>query len=803
MLRRRLSPPDHRKPPDIVRADARVRIAYSRALGAPHSGFLSMLFDKTPAPVLLGLALFALAAPAQAADETAEADTIIVTGHRDLVRETLPTTIEAASAEEIARSTSVLNAEDTLRYFPNIFVRKRHVGDTQAPITTRTSGVGASARSLIYADGVLLSALIGNNNSNASPKWGMVSPDEIDNVEVLYGPFSAAYSGNSIGAVVEIQTRMPDAFEASLNTAGSLQAFEQYGTDDTFSAHQLSAATGNRFGPISFWFGAQRTESDSHPLQYATATRPIAPSGAGAVTNGAFADVNRTGAPIVVLGAGGLEHQVQDNLKLRTRWEITSDTSLTYAVGRFANDTESSVQTYLRNGADQPVFAGGPLNIGGYAYTIAASAFSNGVYAFDEEHWMQSLALNHRGERLDWRIVASAYDYETSEQRTPSTALPVALTGGAGSITRFDGTGWINLDGKAVWRVSEAHELSFGAHLDRYELANNRFNTGDWISGAAGALASAARGETETHAVWAQDVWRINPAVTLIAGGRWETWEARDGLNFSASPALNVIQPALDATEFSPKTSLEWAIAADWSARVSLGRAYRFPTVGELYQAITTGATLTAPNPNLRPENAFSTEWSVERRFESGRVRASIFTETIEDALISQTAPLVVGSPTLFTYVQNIDEVESRGLELVGEYDNALVPGLSLSGSVTYVDPTIESDPSFPAAEGKQIPQVPNWRATFVATYRPDGRWVFTLAGRYSDRVYATIDNSDVVTHTYQGFDGYLVFDARAHLALNAHWSAALSVENLGAEDYFLFHPFPQRTLAAELQYRF
>ncbi len=650
---------------------------------------------------------------------------------------------------------------------------------------------------------MLLSALIGNNNSNASPKWGMVSPEEIAHVDVLYGPFSAAYAGNSIGAVVEIETRMPDAFEATINLAGSVQHFEQYATEDEFAAHQLSATIGDRFGPFSFWLGAQRTESDSQPLAYATATRPASPSAAGAPLTGAFADLNRTGASIVVLGAGGLERQEQDNLKLRARWDIEPSTSVTYSIGRFGNDTESSVENYLQNGAGQTVYAGGPFSIGGYAYTLPATAFSNNVYRFEEEHWMQSVALNHHGDALSWRIVASAYDYDTSEQRTPSTALPAAFTGGAGSITRFDGTGWRTLDGKAIWRVGEAHELSFGAHADRYELANKRYATTNWLTGSTGALASAARGQTETFAIWAQDSWRIDPALRLTIGGRWENWQASEGVNFSASPALNVNQPELEATEFSPKASLEWNFAADWTARASIGRAYRFPTVGELYQAISTGATLTVPNPNLRPENALSTEWTIERRLEGGRVRLSLFTENIEDALISQTAPLVVGSPTLFNYVQNIDEVRSRGAELIGERDDVLIEGLSLSGSVTYVDPEIVRDTAFTAAEGKQLPQVPNWRATLVATYRLDDRWAFTIAGRYSDRVYATIDNSDSVTHTYQGFDGYLVFDARAHIAIDAHWTVAVGIENIGAEDYFLFHPFPQRTATAELQYRF
>ncbi len=175
----------------------------------------------------------------------------------------------------------------------------------------------------------------------------------------------------------------------------------------------------------------------------------------------------------------------------------------------------------------------------------------------------------------------------------------------------------------------------------------------------------------------------------------------------------------------------------------------------------------------------------------------------MNDALVSQTAPLVPSSTTLFNYVQNIDRIESRGVEILAEQNDALIHGLSLSGSVTYLDSEIKRDSAFRAAEGKQQPQVPRWRATAVATYRPDDKWAFTLAGRYSDRVYATIDNSDPITHTFQGFDDFLVFDVRAALALNAHWSAALGIENIGAADYYLFHPFPQRTATAELKYRF
>jgi iron complex outermembrane receptor protein len=153
--------------------------------------------------------------------------------------------------------------------------------------------------------------------------------------------------------------------------------------------------------------------------------------------------------------------------------------------------------------------------------------------------------------------------------------------------------------------------------------------------------------------------------------------------------------------------------------------------------------------------------------------------------------------------VQNIDHVQSRGIEAVVQKDNVLIEGLTVQGSLTYVDSHIVSDPVFAAAVGKQTPQVPRWRATVVVTYQPSETWSFTVAARYSDRVYATIDNSDIYTHTYQGFDSYFVLDARINYQISERWSVAVGADNLNNEKYFLFHPFPQRTVFAELNYNF
>jgi iron complex outermembrane recepter protein len=710
-----------------------------------------------------------------------------------------PLSTQSIDAQQIAATVNATTVEDALKYLPNIFIRRRHIGDTQAPMTTRTSGVGSSARSLIYADGVLLSALIGNNNGAASPRWGMVAPEEIERIEVLYGPYSAAYPGNSIGAVVNITTRTPQAFEAQAKVTTGLQGFRLYGTKDSFPTYEASGSVGDRRGPVSWFVSVSHVDSQGQPLNLVTANRTGAPSAVGTPVSGAFDDRNRAGAAIAVLGAGGLEDQLVDNAKLKLVWEIAPNVSASYLVGYFGNRDDAHVQSDLRDGAGASVYSGS-LNIGGFNFAVPASSFAGVMYRLEERHWMQALSLNgEAGPQLRWDAIATLYDYGKDEQRMPSGAPPAAFAGGAGTILDLSGTGWRTLDAKAVWTPNAVHTVTLGLHDDRYVLGSDRYNTTDWIEGARGPLSALSRGKTQTDAAFLQDAIRLTPDLHLTLGLREEHWRAFDGFNFSLAPALAASQPTLTADRASPKAVLAWTPAEDWRVTGSLAEAYRFPTVGELYQSVTVGATLQVPDPNLAPERAVSSELSVERSWRKASLRLSAFTEDVSSALISQTGPLPSGA--LASFVQNVDKVRSRGLEAVAEAHDVLVDGLDLSASATWVDSRIARDPVLPAAEGKQTPQVPRLRWTAVATWRANERLTLTAAARYSDRVFGTIDNSDLIGHTYQGFEGYLVVDARATWRIDPHWSAAVGVDNLTDSSYFVFHPFPQRSVLAELRY--
>src|SRR5688572_17582469 len=106
--------------------------------------------------------------------------TVTVTGGQPTSLPTqIPTTIEGITREQIEHSINATDSEDALKYLPSLLVRKRYVGDyNHAVLSTRASGTGNPARSMVYADGILLSNYLGNgiaNGSNYAPRWGMVT----------------------------------------------------------------------------------------------------------------------------------------------------------------------------------------------------------------------------------------------------------------------------------------------------------------------------------------------------------------------------------------------------------------------------------------------------------------------------------------------------------------------------------------------------------------------------------------------------------------------------------------------------
>jgi len=208
------------------------------------------------------------------------------------------------------------------------------------------------------------------------------------------------------------------------------------------------------------------------------------------------------------------------------------------------------------------------------------------------------------------------------------------------------------------------------------------------------------------------------------------------------------------------------------------------------------GTLLANPNPGLLPEQATAYELSLEKQSDAGSLRLSVFSEVVRDALISQ---LNLAKNT--TYIQNVDRTRAEGVEFAGARRDVL-PNIDLNGSLTYVNAVTAKDTAFPAAVGKLLPSVPHWKGTAVVTWRATDALTISAAARFASRNYANLANDDTVGNTYQGFYRYVVVDARAVYRLSDHTDVSVGVDNLNNDKYFLFHPFPQRSVFAQVNWK-
>jgi iron complex outermembrane receptor protein len=724
----------------------------------------------------------------------------------------LPQESFSITSKQIDETINLRDSEDAVKYLPSLFVRKRNDGDNQAVLATRSWGLSSSARTLIYFDDLLISALIGNNNSGASPHWNLVSPESIGRVDFLNGPYSAAYPGNSIGGVLLITSKMPDKPFAVAKETVSIMPWNQYGTKDTYVTSQTSAAAGDRKGPVSFLVSANYLNSYQQPLTYTTfgTVLGVGPSN----TTGTIAAQSRTGGVANVIGTGTLAHSEQTSGNFRVAYDVTPLVQATYSFGIWNNIQTSNPQTYLTSTlTGQPTFGG-------------QSGFASNKYTWDQTHMSNAVSLKSDTKGVyDFDLSASSYNYLQDIMLNPFTVAPTGAGYSLnGKITRNDGTNWQNADAKGIWRpfgFDGPQEISFGLHGDRYQLENPIFASTVWTTTSTtgtGQLYSDSVGETRTGAAWVQDAWKIQPNLKLTLGGRLETWQASNGFNVNttANAATGAItstamlnQPGISSTNFSPKASLSYDPNKEWNITTNFGEAYRYPTVTELYQNITVAGVATFANPNLTPEQDINGEVNIERKWNDGRIRLTLFEERVNNAIISQTTNVTnsTGGQTPTTTIGNVQAIRLQGVELSGEKDNVGINGLKLFGSVTYVDSRILSDPTFVStiggttAVGKQVPNVPEWRSTLGVTYRPNDSWAYTVAARYTGKQYATLDNTDTTQHVYQAFDPFLVVDMKIHYNATANFSFDFGIDNIFNEQYFLFHPFPGRTFVIAAKY--
>ncbi|HEX7113711.1 MAG TPA: TonB-dependent receptor [Steroidobacter sp.] len=736
-------------------------------------------------------------------------DSITVIASRHEGRTDIPNPTASMTAQEL-RTQNLVNPEDALRYAPNLTLRKRYIGDRNALVGGRSFSTLQAPRALVLMDGYLLSNFLGRFDA---PRWNMIAPEEIDRVDVLYGPYSALYPGNSIGTTVAVRTRRPQKTELSVRTSAFGQRYEEYGLEETFSGYQLSVFFGSRFSNDAWLtLAANRQDSTSHPMQYFTVSANAAgefpaptPSSTDPIdVSGVRFDTDPRGRRRAVFGAsaGAIDHTVQNQWKVRGGCPIADWIEVEGFLAQWTNDTRNENRTLMRDAAGNPVWHG-RVRAKGIEFDVPLTALAPSTRFERHEQWGVTLRTT-RDSGWNGSIVHSRYEIREDSLLEAGAPDPLAASGGPGTNTGRDGTRWQTFEVQGVYSpepgdwTGGAHTLALGYHRNDYRLRSPVYETSDWRR-RAGELMQDARGETQLEALYLQDTWSLSDAWALTLGVRYEEWQALQGLQWVRGLPPEVYADRRESA-WSPKASLSFSASPAWTFRLSAGRGVRFPTVAELFLGTVTPTEITRNDPNLKPEISDAVDFTVERFLRAGHARLSLFQDDIEDTIWNQVNILVFPRSNV---VQNIDRVRTRGIEAAFSLAApAGVEALSIEGSVAYSRSRILRNEKHPAYVGNEWPRIPDWRATLNLVWQPDEHWIVSLGARYNGRMYNRLENDDFNSQTYGAVSPLAMLDARVAYKMSNGVELALGIDNLTNERAWQMHPYPGRTALVEARWQ-
>jgi outer membrane receptor protein involved in Fe transport len=298
-----------------------------------------------------------------------------------------------------------------------------------------------------------------------------------------------------------------------------------------------------------------------------------------------------------------------------------------------------------------------------------------------------------------------------------------------------------------------------------------------YVAGRASSLVGAG-GRARVGGVYVRDAVRVTGRLVVTPGARFDRWR-----NYRAQQTTRALTGARavstvnfegrDETAFSPQLSAVFKVSDAVSLNATFARAFRAPTLNELYRSFRVGNVLTLADENLRAERLTSGEAGL--LFNSPRrgtaARANLFWMDVTRPVANVTLSV---TPALITRRRaNLGRTRSRGFE--AEFEQRLGRGWTASAGYLFVDPRVESFPADTTLEGRRLPQVARQQLSFQL--RRAGRTTFALQGRTSG---AQFDDDQNLLR----LGGYFTLDAFVSRRLGGGVEVFAAAENLTGQRY-------------------
>lgn len=228
--------------------------------------------------------------------------------------------------------------------------------------------------------------------------------------------------------------------------------------------------------------------------------------------------------------------------------------------------------------------------------------------------------------------------------------------------------------------------------------------------------------------------------------------------------------PSFSQTVFDPRVGVTRRINPWFALNASAFRAFRAPTINELYRSFRVGNRETLSNPNLRAERATGWETGFQTDFAryGSSLRASYFWTRINGPISAVT---LSETPTeVLLKRENLGSIESRGVSV--DFASLPAPWVAVEGGYQFADATVTSSPQEPQLVGKWIPQVAQNMATAQVRFSRPEIGLISFQGQVSGRQF-----DDDLNHFL--LHGFFRLDIYASHRIGHHVDAFAAVENV------------------------
>lgn len=592
-------------------------------------------FPLSPFVRAVLLAAASVAAPAMAAD-TAQLPAIRVTAEDAATDDGRLHAIGAVPApatldHAVTQSVSVVDRQDIdrlspistlelLSRIPNATIN--HTGGIAGTVFLRGMNTN-DMRVPVFIDG---NRFRGRNTL----QFMLISPTELEQVEVVRGPDSARFGSDGLGGLINFVTKRAHGnLDHAFQPNGGEVSASWRSNANALQANAALEAAGDGFD-LRVYATGRRADNFS--------------SAAGEVPNSGF---RGTGGGIV-LGympdarqrfeiSGRFAHVNDDGAGAVPPYPLTSSHRDPLAVkqGKLGYSGEfDGVISELR----------ASLYVNEFDTTLASHNQVNAARVVDmRRHVIGPLAYGgNLAATIPWASVATTVGMDFMHEIWPGQKMRSQTT-----LRRPDGTTTVKRD--------------------------------DWVR------TGPIRYQTNIG-VFLSNEWNPAPKWTVSAGGRFDWYRSDVGLSPLPSPDL---LPAFRAAQNNQQTATTGSLGVSYRATEvvellgSVGNSFRMPWVFDMFNAGFTGTSYSFPNPQLKPERGTNADIGARLHFDDATVGLTAFRSNFRD-FIESVDTVYMGLPA--TQRRNVGRTRVQGLE--SDWRWQVARALNVYGSASYLHAT-------------------------------------------------------------------------------------------------------------------